>query len=439
MSDDPWVNFLSWEQASRDTIDFKTIYVDMADDLISGLLLSQIVYWYLPSKKGGSKLRVFKDGYYWIAKARHDWWDEIRVKTRQIDRAIAILEKKGIIVSHLFRFNNAPTTHIRIVKEGFLFAWNYALTRFDETVKSEVPADPFSPNLQFDLTDSSNAIDETVKSDCTESVQSLTETTIDLTETTAENTSDFSPEKPDPLLFDLERQTLENNESNYATPAHAGGDNSAAEAGLIALYEAKGSEAPRRHSSGYADQVEKISQVLRDCAVTDPEIARLASQLLVEDKPKMANPYYRPFSAEYADYLGRAKKQLADQGRTAPRHQPESALWSQEALRERQAAQPPPPEDDATGQAIKTQLALLMDQPSYQTWVTPVRITTADGDLLMISAPTDLTKDWLENRLGDTIRRTAVGVLGKTVEVRFETIGMGEYEIPLATVEVNDG
>jgi len=65
-----WSNFLLWETASRDTVDFKTIYVDMADDLVAGLLLSQIVYWYLPSKEGRSKLRVFKDGYYWIAKTR---------------------------------------------------------------------------------------------------------------------------------------------------------------------------------------------------------------------------------------------------------------------------------------------------------------------------------------------------------------------------------
>lgn len=192
---DPWLEFLKWEGASRDTIDFKTIYVDMADDLVTGLLLSQIVYWYLPSKKGQSKLRIFKDGYYWIAKARHEWWDEIRIKPRQIDRAIAILEERGIIVTHLYRFNNAPTTHIRIDKDGFLASWNSALARFDEMVKSEIPPDPFSPNLQFDLTDSLNPNDETVKSDLPESVQSITETTIDSPETTAEIIGDF-PENP---------------------------------------------------------------------------------------------------------------------------------------------------------------------------------------------------------------------------------------------------
>jgi len=42
--------FLAWERASRDTIDFKTAYVDVAGDLVSGLLLSQIIYWHLPGE-----------------------------------------------------------------------------------------------------------------------------------------------------------------------------------------------------------------------------------------------------------------------------------------------------------------------------------------------------------------------------------------------------
>ena len=37
-------DFLAWEKASRDSIDFKKIYVDVAGDLIAGLLLSQIIY-----------------------------------------------------------------------------------------------------------------------------------------------------------------------------------------------------------------------------------------------------------------------------------------------------------------------------------------------------------------------------------------------------------
>jgi hypothetical protein len=169
---DGWVEFLRWEGGSRDTVDFKKIYVDMADDSVTGLLLSQIVYWYLPSKKDGrSKLRVYKDGHYWIAKARKEWRDEIGISPKQVDRALKILEEKGIIVTALYKFNGAPTKHIRIDKGGFLRAWDAVLHASDEEEnpilpKGENPNDRFYPKGEMDF-------DQRVKS--------ITETTTEMT------------------------------------------------------------------------------------------------------------------------------------------------------------------------------------------------------------------------------------------------------------------
>ena len=59
--------FIAWELASRDTIDFKMIYVDISGDVIAGLLLSQIIFWNLPDKKGDTKLKVLKKGKRWLA------------------------------------------------------------------------------------------------------------------------------------------------------------------------------------------------------------------------------------------------------------------------------------------------------------------------------------------------------------------------------------
>ena len=57
-----WNTFVQWELASRETIDFKMIYVDIAGgDILAGLLLSQIIFWNLPGKDGRSKLRVQKE------------------------------------------------------------------------------------------------------------------------------------------------------------------------------------------------------------------------------------------------------------------------------------------------------------------------------------------------------------------------------------------
>jgi hypothetical protein len=114
-------DFIYWEMASQDTIDFKKVYVDMADDLIAGLLLSQIVYWHLPSKETGkTRLRVEKEGHLWIAKERAEWYDEIRISIKQYSRAIKILESKGLVIIKKYRFNSQPIPHIRLNWDNFL-------------------------------------------------------------------------------------------------------------------------------------------------------------------------------------------------------------------------------------------------------------------------------------------------------------------------------
>lgn len=142
--------FLTWEQKSRDVIDFKKIYVDMADDLVSGLVLSQIVYWHLPGSDGITKLRVDKDGHKWIAKKREAWHDEIRVSPKQLDRALEILEQKGLVFTGLYGFAGTPTKHVRLNWTGFLSAWLAISTKGQNAT--------FLPlgNLHFDLSVNSN-------------------------------------------------------------------------------------------------------------------------------------------------------------------------------------------------------------------------------------------------------------------------------------------
>lgn len=118
-------DFLSWERASRDTIDFKVAYVDMADgDLVAGLLLSQIVFWFLPKRDGTSKCSIERDGYLWIAKKVEDWWEECRIKRDAARRALDVLVSAGIVETRVLKFNGTPTTHIRIIEDGFMSAWS---------------------------------------------------------------------------------------------------------------------------------------------------------------------------------------------------------------------------------------------------------------------------------------------------------------------------
>lgn len=130
MEENGFSEFLLWERATLDTIDFKKVYVDMADDLVAGLLLSQIIFWFLPKKKGGSKIRVWKDGEWWLAKSYHKWEDEIRITKDQARRAIGVLCDKNLIVTARYMFNGAPTMHMRINASVFLDSWKCAVAQY---------------------------------------------------------------------------------------------------------------------------------------------------------------------------------------------------------------------------------------------------------------------------------------------------------------------
>jgi len=112
--------FLAWESMSRDTIDVKRVYCDIAGDLVSGVLLSQIIYWHLPNKNGDSRLSVDRADHLWLAKSYPDWWEECRVTEKQARRAIRVMAGRGIILVGKWQFNGAPTTHIRLNWTVFL-------------------------------------------------------------------------------------------------------------------------------------------------------------------------------------------------------------------------------------------------------------------------------------------------------------------------------
>lgn len=175
-------DFLIWEQASKDTIDFKKVYVDVAEDLIAGLLLSQIVYWNLPNKEGKTKLRVKIDGELWLAKGREDWWEEIRISAKQFDRASKILIEKGIIEKKLKKFDGLPTIHIKLNFDVLLKGIDKVLKPQPENEVAEemaVSQDSvgFDQKSNWDLPNGENGICPKVKKGFDQRVNSITENT----------------------------------------------------------------------------------------------------------------------------------------------------------------------------------------------------------------------------------------------------------------------
>ena len=93
-----------------------------------------ILYWYLPGKDGKSKLRIFRDEKWWIAKLREDWWDECRISPKQFDRACAKLEDEKFIETAVFNVGGISTKHIWLNIENVL-----------QRVKAVLPKGQFTP------------------------------------------------------------------------------------------------------------------------------------------------------------------------------------------------------------------------------------------------------------------------------------------------------
>jgi hypothetical protein len=180
--------FLQWESFSRDTIDVKRAYIDLAGDLVTGVLLSQIIYWHLPNKETGeNKLKIFKEGRYWLAKSRKDWWDECRISQKQFDRSIKILEDSNLVITKIFKFNGMPTKHISLNSEVFLEKLNALIEGknvIDEKVKTN-ESSIINDNLVFDervktnLPKGENPISHNGDSVIDERVKSITKNTTE--------------------------------------------------------------------------------------------------------------------------------------------------------------------------------------------------------------------------------------------------------------------
>ena len=130
-------DFLLLEKTLDDQIKFKRIYVDIAGDLVAGILLGQILYWWGFDEYGNRRATIEHDGKIWIAKTREAWWDEIRITCYQFDRAAEILSKKGLIETGLWKFGLSPTKHIRPIDLNVIKAINSILDKVQNRIEGK--------------------------------------------------------------------------------------------------------------------------------------------------------------------------------------------------------------------------------------------------------------------------------------------------------------
>jgi hypothetical protein len=104
------------EQSDRKFVRAKKIYIDMAGDLRAGIVLSEVLYWHLPSKTGKVRLRRI-DGdkeNLWLACARTSWYDRARLRPREFDTALEKLIALDLVKKTLSKYKGQDTLHLRI-------------------------------------------------------------------------------------------------------------------------------------------------------------------------------------------------------------------------------------------------------------------------------------------------------------------------------------
>ena len=74
---------------------------------------------------------------------------------------------------------------------------------------------------------------------------------------------------------------------------------------------------------------------------------------------------------------------------------------------------------DQLWQTTLSQLQLQMTRATFDTWVKDTRIVEHEDNYLVIGTKNVFAKDWLENRLSNTISRTLTHVLGRPIAIEF--------------------
>ncbi|MBI2976394.1 MAG: chromosomal replication initiator protein DnaA [Chloroflexi bacterium] len=74
---------------------------------------------------------------------------------------------------------------------------------------------------------------------------------------------------------------------------------------------------------------------------------------------------------------------------------------------------------DQVWQATLGELQLQLTKSTYDTWLRDTSLISHEDGTFVVGVENAYAKDWLENRLLSTVKRTLTGITGRTAEVRF--------------------
>lgn len=88
--------------------------------------------------------------------------------------------------------------------------------------------------------------------------------------------------------------------------------------------------------------------------------------------------------------------------------------------------------------SVLAQLQLDMPRASYETWVLGTQALELENDVLLVSTRNAYARDWLESRLTSTVQRLLVGILNRSISVKFVVGDESQEEMETEAEETDE-
>jgi hypothetical protein len=95
-------------------------------------------------------------------------------------------------------------------------------------------------------------------------------------------------------------------------------------------------------------------------------------------------------------------------------------------------------EHDTIWSQVCAQLQLDLPRASYETWVRGTQALELTNDVLFVSTRNAYARDWLESRLPSTVQRLLVGILNRSVSVKFVVGDESQEEMETEAEEIDE-
>lgn len=100
----------------NDTIVCKKIFIDITQNLVSGILLCSILRYYTEDREFESE----KADFLWIVRTPYEWYTDCRLDIDELNLAIGMLMRQELIVNKIFKHEGSYRRHIRLNMGMFL-------------------------------------------------------------------------------------------------------------------------------------------------------------------------------------------------------------------------------------------------------------------------------------------------------------------------------